>query len=67
MHWHKFIITIPVMKNIPSHHNKAGKNFLAVAEAMAMNAAPEYWMSIKLAAVHLFALFMVARQFFIQQ
>lgn len=55
------------MKNKPLHTtNKAGKKLISVAEAVAMNAVPEYWVSIKSAGLHLFAMCMVARQFFIQ-
>ena len=54
------------MKNKQFHTNKTSKKIIAVAEAMAMNAAPEYWMSIKSAGMHLFSLCMVAKQFFIQ-
>lgn len=39
---------------------------MALAEAMAMNAVPEYWVGIKSAGLHLFSLCMVAKQFFVQ-
>ncbi len=54
------------MKNNRSHTNKAGKKIIDLAEAMAMNAIPEYWMSIKSAGMLLFSLCMVTRQLFIQ-
>ncbi len=55
------------MKNNHSHTNKAGKKIIALAEAMAMNAVPEYWISIKSAGLHLLSLCLVARQLFIHQ
>ena len=42
------------------------KKVISVADAVAMNAAPEYWLSFKLAGIHLLALFSIARTFLLQ-
>ncbi len=39
---------------------------ISVADAVAMNAVPEYWLSFKQAGLHLLALATVAKLFFAQ-
>ena len=42
------------------------KKMVSVADAVAMNAIPEYWLSLKLAGMHLLALLSVAKFFLLQ-
>ncbi len=39
------------------------KKVISVADAVAMNAVPEYWLSFKLAGLHMLALLSVAKLF----
>jgi len=43
------------------------RNVISVADAVAMNAVPEYWLSFKHAGLHVLALVSVAKLFLIQQ
>jgi len=43
------------------------RNVVSVADAVAMNAVPEYWLSFKHAGLHVLALVSVAKLFLIQQ
>ena len=40
------------------------KKVISVADAVAMNAVPEYWLSFKLAALHVLALLSVGKNYF---
>ncbi len=42
------------------------KKVITVADAVAMNAAPEYWVSVKQAGMHFISLCLIAKQFLIQ-
>jgi hypothetical protein len=43
------------------------KKMISVADAVAMNAAPEHWLSLKQAGLHLLSLISIAKLFFIDQ
>ncbi len=43
------------------------RNVISVADAVAMNAAPEYWLCFKQAGLHVLALVSVAKLFLTQQ
>ena len=40
------------------------KHVISVADAVAMNTLPEYWLSLKLAGMHVISLLSVARSIF---
>jgi hypothetical protein len=42
------------------------KKIITVADAVAMNAAPEYWSGIKSAGLHVISLFSMAKIFLLQ-
>ena len=42
------------------------RKVVSVADAVAMNAIPEYWLSLKLAGMHLLAMLSVAKVFLLQ-
>jgi hypothetical protein len=42
------------------------RKVVSVADAVAMNAIPEYWLSFKLAGMHLLAMLSVAKVFLLQ-
>lgn len=42
------------------------KKVMTVADAVAMNAAPEYWLSVKQAGLHVLSLCLIAKQFLSQ-
>lgn len=43
------------------------KKMISVADAVAMNAVPEYWLSFKQAGLHILSLISVAKVFLIQE
>jgi len=42
------------------------KKLISVADAVAMNAAPEYWLSVKCAGLHVLSVLAVAKLLFMQ-
>ena len=54
------------MMNSELNKKELTRKVISVADAVAMNTAPEYWLSIKLACLHLLALVSVAKLFVAQ-
>jgi hypothetical protein len=45
---------------------RIAKKVISVADAVAMNAVPEYWLSFKLAGLHILSLLTLAKIFLLQ-